>query len=64
MNESQFKGGENMKLVENKSQTSSKLVVTIPKDIVIRLGLKKGDDVIFTLNNKNEIVIKRQRKEN
>lgn len=53
-----------MKLVEHKSQTSSKIIVTIPKDIVQQLGLKKGEDVIVTLNGRNEIVIKRQRKEN
>lgn len=53
-----------MKLVENKSSTSSKLVVTIPKDIVQELGLKKGDDMFITINSRKEIVMRKQRKEN
>lgn len=52
-----------MKLVENKSQTGSKLVVTIPKDIVQQLNLEKGDNVFFSVNSKKDIIIKVQRKE-
>lgn len=48
-----------MKLVEQKSNTGTKLIVTIPKDIVQQLGLTKGDEVVFNVNAKKEIVIRK-----
>lgn len=35
-------------------------IVTLPKGIVLAKGWKKGDKIIFTINNKGEIVIKKK----
>lgn len=47
-----------MKIYEKKNQNNSKsLMVTIPKEIGICLGLKKGDDVIINLDEKNKAIV-------
>lgn len=47
-----------MKIYEKKNQNNSKsLMVTIPKEICICLGLKKGDDVIINLDEKNKAIV-------
>jgi hypothetical protein len=58
-----IKGGVKVKVIEKRTQNSSSLFVVIPKDVAQQVGLKKGDDVFVGLNNKKEIVIKKQRKE-
>lgn len=38
-------------------QTGSSLAVTLPKDIVDQLGLKRGDEVEVALNPKDHVII-------
>lgn len=46
-----------MKVIEKRSSTGTSLLVVIPKDIVCKVGLQKGDSVIVTVNDQNEIII-------
>ena len=45
------------------SRVSSKNQVTIPVDILRKAGIKEGDEVSFAVNEKNEIELKHEKRQ-
>jgi len=39
---------------------NKQFMITLPKGIVLAKGWKKGDTLVFTINNKGDIVVKKK----
>jgi AbrB family looped-hinge helix DNA binding protein len=54
-----MKEGEMVERIKRTTTVTSKFQVTIPKEIREILDVKEGDKLIFTINDKGEVVIKK-----